>query len=491
MRVVVLCLIVVVGLGSVFPECARAEELAPPDPCCDPDPLPPCCVPDDRPTLIVADGMRLAMGGQFRVVSQLVNFDRHALVIDNRESNSTFAALRLRPWFNLFDSTCCKYGVYTQLEIGHVFFGEDAEFPKTFGPDPDEVGVELRRGYFWMKPCSTLRVRAGILDWQDRFGERPGFAEPWWAVDRYDTTQAVLANSVWDFNVAGVDAEWDARPMHWRASALVIDEEDDTFGGEGSAWLLGLDVDREVGCALFGASAYYLRDDGGYSYGTFGGPEAAYDESWDLWFGLRAHVPFGPFEASAFAIYNRGATESPDFDHDGWAFKGQLAHTSGCTTYRVQSLYSTGDDGSSTSSSNEFRTIAQSESDDFGAQGYWSYLALTSPHGPSDVDDLGVGLQNRGLGLFTVQGSVEHRLNACFSLYASAGWLQSAEENPLSRERAMGFELMTEARWKLGKYLTFDLGGAYLFTGDFYRNGPAGPDPDDLFSVFARLQLEF
>ncbi len=42
-----------------------------------------------------------------------------------------------------------------------------------------------------------------------------------------------------------------------------------------------------------------------------------------------------------------------------------------------------------------------------------------------------------------------------------------------------------------GGGLTADLGGAVLFTGDFYKNDAADPDPDTLWELFSRVQLEF
>ena len=55
---------------------------------------------------------------------------------------------------------------------------------------------------------------------------------------------------------------------------------------------------------------------------------------------------------------------------------------------------------------------------------------LTSPHGPSDVNDLGGGLKT-------------------------------------------------------------EFGAAVLFTGDFYRAAPGAPHPDNLWETFTRVQLEF
>ena len=80
------------------------------------------------------------------------------------------------------------------------------------------------------------------------------------------------------------------------------------------AVLFSGDLDREVGSSLFGASAYYLRDRGGYSYGDFGGPPnvGGVDRSWDLWLGARGHHTLGRLKPSYFFIWNRGKTEALD-----------------------------------------------------------------------------------------------------------------------------------------------------------------------------------
>ncbi|MFQ5792006.1 MAG: hypothetical protein ACE5JI_16150, partial [Acidobacteriota bacterium] len=157
----------------------------------------------------------------------------------------------------------------------------------------------------------------------------------------------------------------------------------------------------------------------------------------------------------------------------------------------IQVLYSTGNDGTSASDSGEFRTIAQSVRDNSGSQGYWSFLGLTSPRGPSDVVDLGVGLQNRGLGLRTIQAALERKIFEDLSAYVATGYLRSDEENPVNADKDMGVELLGEIHWTFKKAMGLDLGASYLVTGGFYKTGPNVPDPDDLYQIYLRYQLEF
>ena len=116
---------------------------------------------------------------------------------------------------------------------------------------------------------------------------------------------------------------------------------------------------------------------------------------------------------------------------------------------------------------------------------------ITSPHGPSDVNDLGVSLQNRGLGLFTVQTKYDYPILERLSGTIAVGWLRSATVNPTSNATDLGTELANIFTYDFGGGLKADFGASVLFTGDFYRPAPLAPHPDTLWEAFTRLQLEF
>jgi hypothetical protein len=425
---------------------------------------------------------RVSVGGQHRLMVDGSNFTFHEDRVGT--APASVAAQRSRTWFNLHDRESCRFGVYIQAEVGHLFLGDELESAKT-------ARVELRRGHFWFKPTSYSLLRAGVIGWEDRFGQRPTFGDSLWAIDRSDASRAPLANSAWGFQVGGVTFEASvADGWHYRVGTLVLQRADRTIVGNGSSLLFTGDVDREVGSGLIGLSSYYLRDRGNYSYGRFGGPGPS-DGNWDLWLGGRAHLATGRAESALFLIWNRGDISDAGWSHLGWAAKWAMDIPFERGTLRWQTLYSTGDDGSDPSRSGEFRTIAQSVRDNLGAQSYWSLVGITSPRGPSDLTDLGVGLQNDGHGLFTMQAGWEHPLSASWSLYGAGAWLRADEPNPVSGASNMGTELLGEARWKMASILALDFGGSWLFTGDFFRTGPAGAKPASLYQLYARWQLEF
>jgi hypothetical protein len=262
--------------------------------------------------------------------------------------------------------------------------------------------------------------------------------------------------------------------------------------GAHDAYLFTFDADQQLTQDVsVGGSIYYIADHGEYSYPT----NTPYRSSWDLWFGLRAKANWKPVPVNAFVLFNPGERDDLDgttFKHHGWAGKLEAGPVPfGPGKFSAQLLWASGDSNPGTGNSDEFRTVAQTYRDNFGAQGYWSYLYITSPNGPADVKDLGVSLQNRGFGLFTLQGKYEYPICCHFSGISAAGWLWSDATNPTSGSKNIGPELAQQFTYDFGGGLKFDFGVAVLFTGDFYKAAPTAPTPDTLYEVFGRLQLEF
>jgi len=411
----------------------------------------------------------ISIGGQYRVMTNVSNFPWHPLTLTDDQKSQSFVNQRLRTWFDV-EHTSSMAGAFMQIEIGHNTWGEDREFTKTHSANGDDVGLELRRGYVWLKPSDDSEVRVGVQAWSDAFGD-------------------VLASGDWDFNTGGVLYKADRDSLKYSTGLFILGDTDVASASD-DTFLFTLDGDYIQENWEAGASIYYLNDRGDYSYGAFGGPGAAYNNSSDVWLGVRGAYQFDMFALNGFLIYNTGETETPDWDHNGVAIKLGASADTPVGALKVQFLYASGDDDLTDNDSGEFRTIAQSERDNFGSQGYWSFLGISSPRGSSDVNDLGIGLQNRGLGLITLQAGLDIEVKEDLTCYVATGWLQSAEDNPVSNASDMGIEFLGEAIWNLYDGFNFEVGAAYLFTGDFYE-AAGGSSPDDLFELFARLQLEF
>lgn len=429
------------------------------------------------------------IGVQYRVMGNASNFAWHPTMTTGDENTRSFVNQRFRTWIAFSPNE--RVGGYLQMEAGHIGWGEDREGTKSYDVNGDSLGIELRRGFLTYQSKSAGSFRVGIQDWHDAFGESSTIGS-FDAVDDYDSFGAILANSVWDFNVGGVS--WsqtfpDANGMTLNGGIFQLWEGDDARADD--TYLFGLDADFPMGNEkrTFGASFYFLADRGNYSY-----PGAApYASSWDAWFGLRLTKQIGAIPMRGWLISNSGRRDDlsgANFSHTGFAGKIEAFDMLvGPGRFSTQLLYASGDDDTSDHQSNEFRTIAQSEADNFGAQGYWSYLVLSAPHGPSDVKDLGISPQNRGLGLATLQAKYSYPLSDSWSGVAAIGWLASAEDHPVNRERYIGTEVANTFSCNLGGGLSLSLGGAYFATGDFLAS--PGSEADDLWEVFTRFQLEF
>ncbi len=401
------------------------------------------------------------IGGQYRVMANNSNFGWHAATISDTQATDSFFNDRFRTWFEV--KTLDGATGYLEIEAGHILWGQQgSEFPKA-------TAFEVRRAYLTYKEDELGEFQIGILPWSDSFGD-------------------VLASSDHDFNFGGMsyskafgtDGRLKLAALHLRDEAA--------FAGDASLFTADLELGEQ-----FGLSVYGLTDQGGYSYpvlpSVLGG---LFDSATDFWIGVRGEHG----SLSWFAIYNGGEIDgdgdgSKDWEHSGFTGKLAFAVPLGLEKkLKLQVLYATGDDDPADSKSGEFRTIAQGIRDNFGAMGYWSMLGLTSPRGPSDVNDLGVSLQNRGLGLLTVQASLDVSLGASSDVYFAAGWLQSAQANA-NGDSDMGIEMLAEFRHKLGEGMGLEVGAGYMLTGNFYKANPADPAPDDLFEIYARVQLEF
>ena len=154
----------------------------------------------------------------------------------------------------------------------------------------------------------------------------------------------------------------------------------------------------------------------------------------------------------------------------------------------VQVLYSTGDDGKSGTDTDEFQTL---EPD---GQGYWSYVGLFTPRGPSDTNNLRASLRNRdqngiGRGLTTIQVKLSYPLRDDLDAYAAAGVFQASADD--GNGKGMGTEALAEGKYMISENLGIEFGGAFAVLGDFYEQIGSEDSPDNLYELYSRLQVEF
>lgn len=419
---------------------------------------------------------RAILGGQYRLMFNGANYGYHATSVSDDPPSQTFLNQRLRTWLTV--QTSENVEAYVQAQMGHIAWGENYDFPKTFvgprwPPADDRVGAMMRYGYLAYHTDELGRFQAGVQGWQDCFGQ-------------------TLFSSDWDFSVGG---------LSWVRKFPAMGDIQMKFGifelvqGDvhlvDQSYLLTLDLDRSVmERHSVGFSAYFLPDRGGYSYPS--SVFAPYRSAWDVWLGGRFRLGLPIVPINGFAIYNMGDREDygnvPTFHHDGVALKLEAGPVPiGPGKVSTQALYSTGGN----TPGGGFRTVAQSARDNFGAEGYWSYLMLVTAQGYTDVNDLGVSLQNRGCGLLTIQTKYDYPIFQRLSGTIAVGWLRSDTPNSANGSTDMGTEIGNNFTLDFGGGLKADMGAAVLFTGDFYKPSTGAPPPATLYEAFTRVQLEF
>ncbi len=140
--------------------------------------------------------LKMTWGGQYRVLPNSSNFPFQPATISPSQPDQWFVNRAMRLWATVNPNDHVEG--YIQFQVGGFNLGDNTEFPKTFvgpfsGPG-DTLGIELRRGWMAYPDDDCGKVRVGILDWHDRFGD-------------------TMASSDYDFDVAGVTLPFSFTPI--------------------------------------------------------------------------------------------------------------------------------------------------------------------------------------------------------------------------------------------------------------------------------------
>ncbi len=332
----------------------------------------------------------------------------------------------------------------------------------------------IRYGYLYF-PAGPGRVMAGILPANDQ-------------VDQ------MLFSADWDFNVGGVAYAGSAGSFNWRAAyvrlvegqALIVnpsvrDDEDEHF--------LILDLNSktggvDVGLHIYSALGEVCIDSTSVPLGTCSDPSTTPTSKLNqTWIGAHATAKIDTVNLHGVVMYNTGKIGNQS--NDGFLIRLEPSVNLGSVNVSLLGIYSSGDRGGT-----GFMTVQGL----LGTGGYWGYTYIFSPHGPSDVNDFGLEVGNRGYGLITIQGKVDVPLTDRISAQAVAGWFRSVEDMPAGMGRFsknLGTEFGVQIAANVGKHMNLEFGGAVASLGDAAKWNYQGNDRSSVNEIFARLQLEF
>jgi hypothetical protein len=405
------------------------------------------------------------IGLQYRMMYNAGNIPLSGVTTAADTENYDFFRQRMR--FNIDVQPSENVGGFLQLEYRGGWGGSSPS-----SSDPRGAGLSLnafnrleargmRYGYIYYAPHENDYLAAGIIPISDQLGD-------------------TLFSADWDFNVGGITYNSMFGGVSYRLAYLrMIDgvaSSDRDVVGENSD-LFVVDANFPMGeTTKIGAHIYYLdgSDDLSAELGIPGKVSQG-------WYAFSGSTMLNSATLNGFVCLNDG--DLAGSDNTGWAFKAEAVIPLGSPTLKLMGVYSTGDPAGETPN-DQFQTIQGI----FGTEGYWAYTHLFTANGLSDVNDLGVGLDNGGRGLTTLQAKFEAPLSEKLSGELAVGWFQSSEDNAAG-DNDMGTEISTMFTCDIAETLRLQVGGAYAFLGDFYETG--GEDPDDFYEIFSRFQLQF
>ena len=333
----------------------------------------------------------------------------------------------------------------------------------------------IRFGYLYWDPAPDQRVIGGILPVSDEFGD-------------------TLFSADWDWNVAGVALLGETEGSRYRAAVL------ETVEGVGSLDRTVVDNDGRMiildySRPITGSPTDWAFGWGLHLYALLVEEDLPLGGTEQFWFGPTFKAKKYDLTVDAFAMVNTGDLGQGTLDTDGTVISGfgdedADSHTGYALKLGAQKpvgedmnlkafvLHTSGD------SDGDVNSRFVTPQGLFGTLGYWGFTHIFTPNGPSDVNDFGLEIGNDGAGLFTLQSVLTKPVTDKVDLHLAGGFFQASEARNGSRD--MGYELSLMASCELSGPSRVDVGVAYADLDEFF-----GPDPDSIYEIFLRWQLQF
>jgi hypothetical protein len=397
---------------------------------------------------------------QYRVMYNFSNIPGPGgSTFDNSEYYEFFRQrFRLATDFSFTDSVNnIKTGGYMQLEYQGGWGGSSPEYsdPRASVPVVNPYNRlqarGLRYGFVYYDYKETFSLQAGILPITDQVGR-------------------LLFDADWDFNVGGITVGGKTTKINYRAGYVRL------VDGVGAT---GIDSISKNGNMFLADFNYTIKNDiqfGLHLYGLTAPAELGLAlPKYELWPAITFDAGLKKLRLNMTLIINSGKIETTT--HLGFATKAETVIKLGKTKLSLLGLFATGDDAGKIK--NQFTSLHNQT----GTAGFWAYLHIFTPVGPSDVNDLGLNPGNGGAGLLTFQGKFDFplktgKLNG--QLYT--GYVSAAKKR--NSTTFMGAEFGGMLTYSFSRFLNLELGVAYAAMGDFYKK-----DADNLLEAFSRIQF--
>ncbi|MFQ5651562.1 MAG: hypothetical protein ACE5IY_16625 [bacterium] len=320
----------------------------------------------------------------------------------------------------------------------------------------------VRYGYLYF-PVGKAKITAGILPLNDE-------------VDQ------MIFSGDWDFNVGGVTLTGGSDKVNYRVGYVRLIEgvsfRNSEIEDEDEHFLIG-DLSSDFSHGNFGVHFYGV-------YGNLILSDVADLTFRQTWVGPHVNLNVGSTKLRGVFLYNSGKLISNGGeDASGVLVRGEGSFALGKSDLSILAVFSSGDKGGE-----GFHTLQGL----LGTGGYWGYSYIFSPHGPSDVNDFGFEVSNRGYGLTTVQAQISIPVSDRLSIQGMGALFRANKDMPTfnsATDKDLGTEFGVQFTETLGKNMNLQFGGAIALLGDAAKANYQGFDKDTVNEIFARLQLEF
>jgi hypothetical protein len=321
----------------------------------------------------------------------------------------------------------------------------------------------VRYGYLYF-PAGPGTVLAGILPANDQ-------------VDQ------MLFSADWDLNIGGIAYAGKVGDIDYRLAYVRLVEGAfyrNKAAKDKDQHFLVLDLNSKLGG--FDAGIHY--------YGTYGkicDPNSSnypnnctpsdFKTLNQTWVGPTLTYKLNQVNLHTAVLANSG--KNANTSNSGWLARLEGSTKLGPATLSLLGVYSTGKNNG-----NGFQTVHGL----LGTNGYWAYTYIFTPHGPSDVNDLGLEPGNKGYGLTTVQAKVDFPITEGLSAQGVIGTFRSNKDMKVNG-KSLGTEAGVTLATNVGKHMTLEFGGAVASLGNAGKAEYNGKK--SVNEIFSRLQLEF
>ena len=447
------------------------------------------------------------INGFYRAKGYVTNFDTpSAPAILNDMQTSGYVEQRFRMRFS-FGEENVKAIAFFEIDFGSWGDSAGGAAPGAAARNVggalggDKVNLETKNIYLWFKvPNTSLDLAVGLQSQTDSFyGLLYGGAD-----------------------MAGIFATGKYEPVNWKLGWARLYENDVQEWDDVTLYMGAVNFLPSKASKL-GLSAYYITDDSqkavsGAASLPFAavagdtnqkaiatvGLDGAYNGSWGGLSGFLLYQ-WGKVEAT-------GGNTDPDIDITAFAADLRGDFNLGPGKLFLEGLYVSGNDRGSTGTG-DYEAVVTLADLNASPGGNSFFVRMDYQILMGNADDINqntcligcagaVGNNqspgNNGRGMWTIGGGYSMKVAERTTFKFGAGYLQAVKRlaTEANQKKNMGTEFNANVNYNIMKGLDFGLYGAYAMIGDFY-NGTvtsgslANNDPDDVWSMFLRLNYAF